>query len=158
MLCQFQHRTNLENFPRIFWQQQNLQWFQRCNPSLLSRCFKQFYIFYQRHGPTHRGTTMSWVSTLPKTSLIITSNLLWSLPGLSAKDNLVTWVLWTGYTFSFTLSLALSLSHGLHEACLMFHFLSHEASPRSLISDSSMPHVPLSLTWLCLIPFSILRR
>ena len=30
-------------------------------------------------------------------------------------------MLWTGYTFS----LALFLSHGLHKACLMLHFLSH---------------------------------
>ena len=35
----------------------------------------------------------------------------------------------------------------------MHLFFSHEASPRSLISDFFMPHVILSLTWPCIVPF-----
>ena len=77
-------------------------------------------------------------------------------------------MLWTGYTFSLTLS----LSHGLHEACLMLHFLSHASlhfpwgftllpylwliyASCSLISNSTLPRslfYPLTIVILRL-PF-----
>ena len=52
-------------------------------------------------------------------------------------------MLWTGYTFS----LALSLSHRLHEAGLMSHFLSHV----SLLFPWGFASFPLSLTYLCIM-------